>query len=171
MTHALTRTTLGSKPSLELFVPFQCVLVDVADVGWSIVHDFFNEGCIEGSNGPICVLADCERPHLLEVMEPSGIVSAERILETCKAHSLCMEKVAPPPHKKTKRVCWESSNQSDSASSSTDKKHQRNCSNVDIWDLEHTAFGQSSWLPTASMVVGLASKQALLTEPHFSAKK
>ena len=60
--------------------------------------------------------------HLLELVEPSGIVSAERMLETFKAHSLCMESKMALVHKKTKRVCWESSNQSDFTS--TAEKHE-----------------------------------------------
>ena len=40
--------------------------------------------------------------HLHEVIEPSGIVSAERLLKTYKAHSLCIEESKmDPPHKKT----------------------------------------------------------------------
>jgi hypothetical protein len=93
--------------------------------------------------------------HLLELIEPSGIVSDERILETYKTHSLCMESTVVPPYKKTKRVCWESSNQSDFTS--TDEGHRTELlqcrhmgSGIHIWSIKLVAdCKRGCWLGVA----------------------
>jgi hypothetical protein len=51
--------------------------------------------------------------HLRDIVEPSGIVSSEKLLEAYKTHSLSLESEMAPTHTKTKRECWESSNQRD----------------------------------------------------------
>jgi hypothetical protein len=51
--------------------------------------------------------------HLRDIVEPSGIVSSEKLFDAYKTHSLSLESGMAPPCKRTKRECWESSHQMD----------------------------------------------------------
>jgi hypothetical protein len=100
-------------------------------------------------------------PSLLrDIVEPSGIVSCEKVLEAYKTHSFSFESGIAPPCKRTKRECWESSHQRDF----TGAKNHRG---TELLQCRPMASGIHSW---SIEVVNMGSHRcwpgvALATDP------